>query len=125
MEHVKIVSTLPQTNEAIRQLKELVNELNILIVDTKDKELQEQLDRRILQLKLYITQLETDVEVGKGSFDRARFNLAIREQFVLKRTAKNAIHAQRELEQMKLPAGILFLVFLMLILTAITAGALM
>ncbi|EBV8434143.1 hypothetical protein NFI00_000008 [Salmonella enterica] len=125
MEHVKIVSTLPQTNEAIRQLKELVNELNILIVDTKDKELQEQLDRRILQLKLYITQLETDVEVGKGSFDRVRFNLAIREQFVLKRTAKNAIHAQRELEQMKLPAGILFLVFLMLILTAITAGALM
>lgn len=122
MNHVKVVTSLPRANEAIRQLKELVNELITLIVNTKDKELQEQLDRRILQLRLYIAELESDVDVGRDRFDAVRFNQAVKEQFVLKRKVKNAIHEQRELEQMRLPAGILFLIFLLLVLSAAVAG---
>lgn len=122
MNHIKVMTTLPQTNEAIRQLKELVNELIALILRTKDRELQEQLDRRILQLRLYIAELESDVDVGRDRFDTVRFNQAVREQFVLKRKVKNAIHEQRELEQMRIPAGILFLIFLLLVLSAAVAG---
>ncbi|ASU03528.1 hypothetical protein RISINGSUN_142 [Erwinia phage vB_EamM_RisingSun] len=122
MNHVKVITALPQTNEAIRQLKELVNELIALILRTKDRELQEQLDRRILQLRLYIAELESDVDVGRDRFDTVRFNQAVKEQFVLKRKVKNAIHEQRELEQMRIPAGILFLIFLLLVLSAAVAG---
>lgn len=122
MNHVKVMTALPQTNEAIRQLKELVNELIALILRTKDRELQEQLDRRILQLRLYIAELESDVDVGRDRFDTVRFNQAVKEQFVLKRKVKNAIHEQRELEQMRIPAGILFLIFLLLVLSAAVAG---
>lgn len=125
MKRGKAIVDLLETPEAIVKLKSVVEELRELFICTRDKDIQEQLDTRILQLNMYIARLEGDLENGLKELDVHKFSQAMKDHFVMMRTVKTSMHNEREFKTMKTTAIIIGLFFVTVVLTAIVAGSLM